>query len=187
MPDYLPAIIVAVGASVLICLVAYAARALRVWSRLRSERLVTCPETGRPAAVRIDVAHAALTDLRDGDAELRLSSCSRWATRGRCDEPCLFEAQERDSKVTTIVADWYAGKKCIYCGTAVRDDHVAGHRAAFLGIDGSTHEWSDVPPESLQDSLRSGWPVCWNCHVVETFRRMHPQLVTDRTNVPRTT
>ena len=25
-------------------------------------------------------------------------------------------------------------------------------------------------------------PVCWNCHIAESFRREHPDLVTDRDN-----
>jgi len=55
-----------------------------------------------------------------------------------------------------------------------------GHRAALRGPQGVTREWSDVPPARLLDSLRTDSPVCWNCHVAATFRRTHPELVTDR-------
>jgi hypothetical protein len=24
------------------------------------------------------------------------------------------------------------------------------------------------------------WPVCWSCHMSETFRRAHPELVVER-------
>ena len=29
-------------------------------------------------------------------------------------------------------------------------------------------------------ALATSLPLCWNCHVAATFRRMHPELVTDR-------
>ena len=28
--------------------------------------------------------------------------------------------------------------------------------------------------------LDSYLPVCWDCHIAESFRREHPELVTDR-------
>src|SRR6266576_3849706 len=41
-------------------------------------------------------------------------------------------------------------------------------------------EWNEIPLEHLQQTLSTHWPVCWNCHIAETFRRRHPELVTDR-------
>ena len=29
-------------------------------------------------------------------------------------------------------------------------------------------------------ALATSLPMCWNCHVAESFRRLHPELVTDR-------
>jgi hypothetical protein len=54
------------------------------------------------------------------------------------------------------------------------------HYAAFLQPGGRTIEWPQVPPERLRDTIEACPPVCWNCHIAETFRRMHPELVTDR-------
>jgi hypothetical protein len=179
MTAFVAAICVLIGVVVLW----YVARALRVWRYLRSERVVTCPETGRPAAVRIDARHAAMTELSRTDRELRLAACSRWPERGPCDEACLYEAQDPESRVIAIAAHWYAGKTCMYCRQPLREDPVAGHHVAFLRPDGSTREWSDVSAEALDEALRTGRPVCWNCHVAETFRRTYPELVTDRTNI----
>lgn len=180
------AFVLALGAAILGVGLFYLARAIRVWARLRTERVVTCPETGLPAAVRIDAPHAAVTALPHGTPDLRLAACSRWPERGPCDEPCLEEARAPESAVAAIAARWYSGEACVYCRQPVREDPAAGHRAAFLGSDGVTHEWSDIAPERLPDALRAGWPVCWNCHVVETFRRTYPQLVTDRSSSKHT-
>ena len=41
-----------------------------------------------------------------------------------------------------------------------------------------------APLEKLQEVLATHWPVCWNCHVAETFRREHPELVAHRPETP---
>jgi hypothetical protein len=43
-----------------------------------------------------------------------------------------------------------------------------------------TRAWRDVEPAAILDTLATHAPVCWNCHVTETFRREHPELVIDR-------
>ena len=45
-------------------------------------------------------------------------------------------------------------------------------------------EWAQVTPENLPAILAVYRPVCWTCHVTDTFRREHPELVVDR-NVRR--
>jgi hypothetical protein len=172
--------VLAIG--IVLCAAAYLFRAGRVWHRLRSERLVTCPETGYPAAVRIDVPHAAMSDLVHGTPELRLAACSRWPQRGPCDEACMCEAVDPHSTVASVAAQWFEGQTCVYCRKLVHDDVAAGHHVAVLGADGITHEWCEGPAAVLPDALRTGRPVCWNCHVAETFRRTFPELVTDRAN-----
>jgi hypothetical protein len=144
--------------------------------------VVTCPETGHLATVRIDVPHA----IGAGStrcADLRLSACSRWPTRGPCDEPCVTEAAAPESAVPAIVRRWYAHTRCAFCGKPIDEQHSLDHHAALLDAEGRTREWSDVPPELLIDTFRACAPVCWSCHVAETFRQRYPTLVTDRTNV----
>jgi len=50
---------------------------VRTFLRYRGKRLVTCPEARQPAAVDIDVTHAALSAVT-GSPDLRLMRCSRW-------------------------------------------------------------------------------------------------------------
>jgi hypothetical protein len=156
------------------------ARGWRVWRRLRGDRLVTCPETGRTSAVRIDARHAATSMLLDGTASVRLAQCSRWPSRESCDEACVHEATTTECSVRHIVEKSYESQACVYCGKAIGDVDFLGHEAALLDPDGKTFAWSEVAPERMQETLRTSQKVCWNCHVAETFRRIHPELVTDR-------
>ena len=154
--------------------------AMRARHRLAGIRLVTCPETGTIAAVQFDRKHAAVTALVHDEPDMQLDHCSRWPERGPCDQPCLGDALNPESATSAIVAHWAADKRCAYCRKPLVDAPVVGHHVALLGPDGVTTEWPDVPPAQLADVLLSRAPVCWDCHVVETFRRMHPELVTDR-------
>jgi hypothetical protein len=155
-------------------------RALRVARRLRGARVVTCPETGHPAAVHIDVAHALATTLVERAPDLRLKHCSRWPTRGRCDEPCICAAASEENTTRRIGERGLTGSLCAYCQRPIDNPAFLDHYAALMQPDGTTVEWPDVPPERLREALRANPAVCWNCHVAETFRRLHPELVTDR-------
>ena len=178
----LTAITIVAGVAVSAPTIWYVVRIARVWQQYRGDRVVTCPETGHPAAVRVDAAHAAMTTAK-GAGHVRLAACSRWATRGCCDELCLFEASDSGSTVAAIASRWYAGKRCVYCRKRIIDEPFVAHHPAVLAPDGTTREWVDVEPDRLPDAFRTGRPVCWDCHIIETFRRQYPILVTDRTNV----
>jgi hypothetical protein len=154
-------------------------RTVRVWHRVNGHRLVTCTATGRPGAVRIDLPHAVATTLTSQNPEFRIADCSLWATGGPCDQGCMTEALAPESTVGSIVARWYARKMCVYCAKPITP-HSFSHPAALLSPQGATREWSDLPADRLLESLRTDLPVCWNCHVAETLRREHPDLITDR-------
>ncbi|MGD1105110.1 MAG: hypothetical protein ABSA59_23955 [Terriglobia bacterium] len=51
---------------------------------------------------------------------------------------------------------------------------------ALLAPDSKTLSWGAVAAEKLPDIFATHKAVCWSCHIVETFRREHPELVTDR-------
>lgn len=155
------------------------ARSVRVWGRLRGDRLVTCTATGSPAVVRFDGPGAAARALVCRQPTIAIADCSLWAGGGPCDRGCTIEALVPESTTGHIVAQWYAGKMCVYCAKPITPRSV-GHHAALLGPQGTTREWSEVPADRLLDSLRTDLPVCWDCHVAETFRREHPARVTDR-------
>lgn len=153
------------------------------WLLFRGKRLVTCPETKRPAAVEVDAKHAAASVFSMQDhPDLRLQDCSRWPERKDCGQECLaqIEAGPEGCLVRTIVAKWYEGKACTLCGKPFGEMHWYEHKPALMNPRHETVEWTDVPIERLPEVLSTHRPLCWSCHIAETFRREHPELVVDR-------
>jgi hypothetical protein len=159
---------------------------LRAYTRLKGKRLVTCPETNRPAAVDVAAGEAAVGAFLN-EPTLRLVECSRWPERQSCGQDCLqqVEVDPEHCLVWNIVAKWYEGKNCVFCHKPIEPLRHMDHAPALLGPDFKTAEWKDVRPEQLPDILATHQPVCWNCHVTESFRRLHPELVTDRPLEPK--
>ncbi len=150
--------------------------------RFRGTRVITCPENRQPAAVKVDARHAAATAI-GRPPELRLSDCSRWPERKSCGQECLrqIEAAPEGCLVRNILTRWYQGKACIYCGRPFQEiDWLDNKPALFDPERKKTLEWADLRPEEVPRALATYVPVCWNCHVAETFRRLYPDLVTDR-------
>jgi hypothetical protein len=157
-------------------------RGLRFYLKLRGKRLVTCPETQKPAAVDMDAIHLA-REAAFGTPYLRLSECSRWPERQGCGQECLkqIEAAPEGCLVRRMVADWYAGKTCVICGKPVDvAEERVGHVPALLNLEKKTVYWDKIAPEKLPEVFQTHSPVCWSCHIAETFRRQHPNLVIDR-------
>jgi hypothetical protein len=159
---------------------------VRAFFDYRGKRLITCPETQKPAAVNVAAGQAAVGAFLS-EPTLRLKECSRWPEREGCGQDCLqqIEADPENCVVWNIVSKWYEGKKCVFCRKPIGPLHHLDHAPALLGPDFRTVEWKDLRPEVLPDVFARCQPVCWNCHIAETFRRVHPQLVTDRTHEAR--
>lgn len=155
--------------------------ALRLWLRLRGERLVVCPETKQPAAVALAAGQAAAKAVT-GTPAWRLSDCSRWPERENCGQDCLsqIEADPEGCLVWNIVNRWYADKVCVLCLKPFGTINWHDHRPALLDANRNTVQWTEVSPENLPEVFATHWPVCWNCHIAESFRRQHPELVLDR-------
>ena len=158
-----------------------ARRALRAYLRYRGQGVVTCPETRRPVTVEVDARRAALA-AAEGVIDLRLKDCSRWPERAGCGQECVrqIELAPENCLLRMMMAKWYEGKACVYCGHSFEGIGWTGHRPALLNPDHKIVEWSEIPPDELYEALVTSLPVCWNCHVAETFRREHPDLVIER-------
>lgn len=156
-------------------------RSLGVYRKFRGDRIISCPENHQPAAVRVAAGKAAI-EATVGTPHLQLSECSRWPEMGGCGQECLSQIQEAPAAclVSNIVNRWYEGMKCVYCHKPFGEIHWHDHPPALVNAHGKTMQWNEVPLENLQQTLTTHWPVCWNCHVAESFRRLHPELVTDR-------
>jgi hypothetical protein len=154
---------------------------LRLYLKLRGKRLVTCPETNRPSAVEVAAGSVAIDSLI-GPFNLRLRECSRWPARQNCGQACLaqIEAAPEDCLVWTIISKWYQGQECAYCHRRFGHINWHDHRPALVNSNRRTVQWDKVPVEKLPEILKTHRPVCWDCHIAETFRREHPDLVVDR-------
>lgn len=160
---------------------------LREYFRMRGARVVACPENQQTVAVRVDAGHAALT-AAGGHERLRLESCTRWPEKAGCGQECLtqIEAQPMDCLVRTQVSRWYTDKTCAFCGKALGGIDWTEHKPALRAPDGATLEWSGVAPEKLYEVMATHAPICWDCHVAETFRRVRPDLVIDNPHSSQT-
>lgn len=156
-------------------------RAVRAYLKFRGKMLVSCPETHRPAAVRVAAGKVAW-EVIVGNRELRLSECSRWPERKNCPQDCLKQIEQAPKAclVWTIINRWYQGQECVYCHKPFGEIHWHDHPPALLDNNKKTIQWNEVPAERLQEVLGTCRPVCWSCHMAETFRREHPELVVDR-------
>jgi hypothetical protein len=169
------------GGFLLLSLSPLAWSTLRTYLKFRGTRVITCPETGCPAAVEVDEKHAAAsTWLRD--TELRLASCSRWPEREGCGQECLaqIEAAPEGCLVRNMLIAWYRGSTCAFCHKEIPEIHWSDHKPAILSPDGRTIEWSDVRPEDLPGVFATHWRVCWNCHIAQSFRAQFPGLAVER-------
>jgi hypothetical protein len=155
--------------------------AARVLFRYRGRLLFTCPETGQSACVKVAAGDAARSSLV-GRPKIHLSDCSRWPERQNCGQECLSQlaADPQNCLVWTKISDWYKGRSCVYCHKPFSEQHWHDHSPALLGPDRKTVEWREVPAEKLPELFETHLPVCWSCHIAETFRREYPERVVDR-------
>jgi hypothetical protein len=154
---------------------------VRTYLRYRGMRVITCPETGKPAAVEVDTRYAVGSKMSFGSPMLQLSSCSRWPARRACGQECLsqIEAASHDCLARTILERWYAGRACVLCRQPFADIRWSDHKPAVRLPTGQTLAWAAIRPAELPVVLAASAPVCWNCHIAETFRREHPDLLVD--------
>jgi hypothetical protein len=156
-------------------------RWITAWLSYRGDRVVTCPENERPAGVKLDARRAAATSFGTGP-RLRLQECSRWPEKAGCGQECLREIQAApaDCLVRNIIAKWYAGKSCAWCGKPIGRIDLGPSQPALLSPDKRSMEWKQVPADKLFEVLEASKPVCFACHLANSLVREHPELVSDR-------
>jgi hypothetical protein len=154
---------------------------VRAYSRYRGTKIVTCPETGRPAVVEVDALHASLTSTV-GLPDIRLENCWRWPLQEQCGQECLtnLDVAPDQCLVSGVLMRWYRGRTCCYCGKPFEELHWTDHKPAFRNAEGLLVRWNGVSVENLSTVLETHLPVCWDCYIAQSFRRNHPDLVTFR-------
>ena len=98
------------------------------------------------------------------------------------DRPGLeqIEADPEYCRVWNIVAMWYEGKKCVFCQKAITPLYHIDHAPASLGPNFRQPSGTRSGRRSSRKFVRRISRDAGNCHVAETFRRLHPELVTHR-------
>lgn len=154
---------------------------VKAYWKARGARLVTCPENRQPVRVEIDAMDAAFSALLR-PVDLQLRSCTRWPEKAGCGQECLVQIEKAPNgcRVRSVLAEWYQGKTCVLCGKPFGEMHTWDHKPVLMSLDRVTQEWADVAVEDLPEKLATCLPVCWDCHVVETLYRMHPELIVER-------
>jgi hypothetical protein len=153
---------------------------IKGWWKARGERLVTCPEAQEPAAVEIDPVDAAFQALLK-TREIHLQSCTRWPEGAGCGQKCMDQitAIPNGCLIRSILAEWHEGKSCVTCGlelSAVFNQQ----QTALISPERVTLDWADLRVEGLSETLMTHQPICWDCHIVETLYRMHPEATPER-------
>jgi len=180
-------IVTLTAAAILVYLLYRTWGSARTYWQFRGQRLVTCPENHRTAAVELDAKQAA-REAFSHKPEMHLSECTRWPDRKDCGQQCLreIEMSPSDCLVRNIVIDWFNDKHCVYCGKSIAEvkEWWVDHKPALLTPDKQIVVWSEFAAEQLPELFQKCDPVCWSCGATETFRRQHPELVTDRVPSP---
>lgn len=135
--------------------------------RHTSPRPYPLPQGRRPWKLLLEPGSLGCASARAGlHGKIVLKSAWRKSTKA-----CL---------VWTIITRWYQGRNCVYCHKPFKGIHWHDHPPALVDYERKTVQWDEIPAEKLQEALGTHLPVCWSCHIAETFRREHPELVVDR-------
>lgn len=152
-------------------------------ARMRGPRVITCPENQQTAAVEVDATRATLSSIFRGDTQYQLTTCSRWPEKEGCGQECVDEIESSPNHclVRAILADWYLGRACSFCGRPFGEINWHDHKPGLFDPKTNANlDWTQVRPELVYAALATHEPVCWNCNVAERFRAEHPDLVVDR-------
>lgn len=171
-----------IAAALFVTLIYFAIRYfVRTRERFSGVQVIICPETGKQAMVEVDAPHAALTSLL-GQPDIRLESCWRWPLNKECGQQCLVELDVAPPEclVRSVLMKWYKGKRCAFCRRTFDEIGLTDHQPALLCLEGISVEWPQVNMSNLAEVLATHTPVCWNCHLAQTFRREHADLVVER-------
>lgn len=154
---------------------------IRLFSRYRGTKIVTCPETKRPTWVEVDTFRAALTSAF-GRPTIQLENCSRWPIKEQCGQECLanLEGAPPECLVNGLLTKWYEKKRCCYCHVTFDKINWIDHQPALRSPSGELRSWREITLENIFGILSTYLPVCWNCYIAQSFVRDHPDLVVYR-------
>jgi hypothetical protein len=131
---------------------------------LTSHRMLTCPETGQPARVQLDIGYRLRT-LLGGHERLRLQSCARWPERQICGQECLLQVDLNPEIMERVLRTWYEGKMCALCSQKLQEQDWRRGRFSALDEEGRFFCANELPLRELPKTIGRYRPVCWSCHL----------------------
>jgi hypothetical protein len=155
-----------------VVLLVYVGIAIATWRRLRGLRVVSCPETRRPAGVTVDLGHALATAVWEA-ADVRLASCSCWPERQGCDEGCVpqIETGEAATRPRAIAARFFERRSCAICLRRIKPLTHGAHQPGFMNpITREATPWDQLPAQDLPDAVASHRALCRDCTFAESSR-----------------
>ena len=161
-----------VALSVGVVLAVYAGIALTTWRRLRGPRVVTCPETRRPAGITVDLGHAMATAVREA-ADVRVASCACWPERKGCEESCVpqIETGGDTTRPRALAARFFEHRSCAMCLRRIEPLAHGARQPGFLNpLTRTAVPWDEVPPQELPDAVASHRALCRDCTFAESSR-----------------
>jgi hypothetical protein len=163
-------------------LTVYLAIAWRTWARVHGTRVVVCPETKRPVAVKVDVGHAMTTAIWE-KPDVRLTACSRWPEGQDCDQLCVrqIETDPSETQPKVIAAHFLANRQCAICRRVIQPPSSVTLQPGFMDpVTNKVEAWDELAPQSLPEAIVTRRALCENCTLAESFRERFPEKVIDR-------
>lgn len=152
----------------------YVAIAWRTWARVHGPRVVICPDTGRPVAVKVDVGHAVATAIWERP-ELRVTSCTRWCDGLDCDQRCVtqIERTPEQTRPRAMAAHFFDGLRCSICRERIERPGGNGLQPGFMDpFTRTVQAWDELAPQHLPEAIATRRALCPNCTLAESFRRV---------------
>jgi len=157
-------------------LATYLGIALTTWRRLRGRRVVTCPETGRPAGVSVDLGHAVASAVRER-TDIRIAACTCWPEREGCDQVCApqIEMAGNTTRARAIAARFFEDRFCVMCLRRIEPLAHGPHQPGFMNpVTRETVPWDEVPAEELPDAIAHRRALCRDCTFAESSHLRQP-------------
>lgn len=128
-------------------------------------RVIRCPATSRPAAVRLESFRAAIARTLGREPKLEIADCSRWPDAGNCARGCMADiARDLDAtRLSDQISRWRTTAHCSKCERDFGDEGIARTKVHFISPNGLVFEWDELPFDWLGEALDSWEPLCGDC------------------------
>lgn len=128
-------------------------------------RVIRCPATSRPAAVRLESFRAGIARALGREPKIELADCSRWPDAANCARGCMadivgdFDA----TRLSAQIGRWRASSQCSKCGLFFMSEGRGRTKVHFISPNGMVFEWNELPFDWLGEALESWQPLCSHC------------------------